>query len=275
MINLLVALQAEARPIVRHFGLNGKPAVAGFRRYGNPEINLLVTGVGPVAMSSGVTLLGLECGDGHAAWINVGIAGHRQLPIGTSLLASKITDQPSGLCWYPPQVVSVALPRAELITVAQPLAEYPMSAAVEMEASGFYPTACRFATGELVQSLKVVSDNAEHPAALLNEALIGELIGGVIEPLADLMGQLVSLMNALSPLPVSERQHQAYWQQWRFSHAQQGQLTRLLHDYQLLTGGAPDREIFKAAPTGKALLIALEAELLARRIDYSPAAAPD
>ena len=275
MINLLVALQVEAKPIARHFGLNGKPAVAGFRRYGNPEINLLVTGVGPVAMASGATLLGMECRDSPAAWVNIGIAGHRQLPVGTTLLASKITDQPSGLCWYPPQVVAAAIPRAELITVAQPPPEYPMEAAVEMEASGFYPTACRFATGELVQCLKVVSDNREYPAASLNEELIGECIDAAIEPLAGLMSELVSVMNALPLAAVSEAERQVYIQKWRFSRSQQGRLSRLLHDYQLLTGEVPEMERFKSAPTGKALLVALEADLLARRIDYSPVVTPD
>ncbi|RLA09945.1 MAG: hypothetical protein DRQ54_01115 [Gammaproteobacteria bacterium] len=274
MINLLVALQAEAKPIIRHFGLSGKPPVAGFRRYGNAQINLLVTGVGSVAMASGVTLLAMESllaegsAPSAAAWVNVGIAGHGDLPLGTAFLASKITDQSSGLCWYPPQVLQADIPRHELITVATPAQEYPGDAAVDMEASGFYPTACRFVTGELVQCLKVVSDNRGHPATRLDEGVIGERMVELLEPLAGVIDELHSLAMTLPRPVIGEVALQPYLQRWRFSHAQRLQLSRLLHDYQLLSGALPDMGVFKQQKTGKALLIALDADLLVQRADY-------
>jgi len=269
LINLLVALQAEAGPIIRHFGLNGLPAVAGFHRYGNADINLLVTGVGPVAMASGVTVLGLESAMTPAAWINVGIAGHADLPIGTPLLASKITDLSSGLCWYPPQALQLEIPRCEVKTVATPAQQYPADAAIEMEASGFYPTACRFATGERVQCLKVVSDNRDNPPTQLNAAVIGERIGELLGSLEILIDELSAVMAELSPSTASPADLQPFIEGWRFSQTQRTLLSRLLHDYRLLSDGVPQISEFKAHRRGADLLAALQADLLARRLDYS------
>jgi hypothetical protein len=268
MINLLVALQAEARPLIKHFGLDGRPAVAGFRRYGNAEINLLVTGTGSVAMAAAVALLGLEALTAPAAWINFGIAGHRDWPVGRALLATKITDHGSGLCWYPPQVITTNLAGVELLTVASPVDNYPDSAAVDMEASGFYPTACRFATAELVQCLKVVSDNRDRPANELNEAGISELISAGLEPLN---GLLVALQKLLAALPIKpEAPLSDYLDRWRFTHAQRLQLTRLLQDFRLLAGHWPDIQVYQQQISGEALLAALTTDLNARRLDYSP-----
>jgi len=269
MINLLVALQAEARPIINHFGLNGRPPVAGFHRYGNPQINLVVTGVGPVAMAGGVMLLGLDPAATSAAWVNVGIAGHAHLPIGTPLIASKITDQHSGLRWYPPQVLTADLTTSELVTVAPPSLEYPAQGAVDMESSGFYPTACRFATGELVQCLKVVSDNRDNPSSLLNKAVIGELVGGLLAPLEQLMDRLQAPLAETSLAVADAADMQPFLDNWRLSQTQQRLLSRLLHDYRLLVGHLPTVSDYRHHRRGSALLAALEADLMTLRLNQS------
>ncbi|MEL0083447.1 MAG: hypothetical protein VW985_10465 [Gammaproteobacteria bacterium] len=269
MINLLVALPAEARPLIHHFKLNGLPAVAGFRRYGNDQITLLITGVGPVAMASGVTVLGMQAAPSNDAWINLGVAGHRSLPLGSSLLATKITDAGSGLCWYPPQVVAAEIERGELLTLARPAQQYPAVAAVEMEASGFYSTACRFASGELVQCLKVISDNRQQPVEQLDEELISRRMVELIEPLNRLIEALGTLLESRPAEVEVASERRAYLQAWRFSHAQEIQLDRLLTDCRLLEGAVPPVSEFSQQTTAKSLLAALAARLQTLRLNYS------
>ncbi len=294
MINLLVALMAEARPLIHHFDLSGLPPIAGFRCYGNESITLLVTGSGVVSMASGVTALGLmgrsfaddlgtaalrgsDCSFGPHTWINSGIAGHRNLPVGTLVLASKITDQASGRSWYPPQVAEISMlrpvvRRPEMETVPAAVETYPQQAVVEMEASGFYPTACRFGSGEQIHLLKVISDNREQPATRLNEADVAQLMAMLLSPLEQLMAESERLPVAANQFaPVTQQLTAAAEQftgRWRFTVSQRRRLQQLLNDGQCLTGELLQPAGFAELRSTKALLAALEDEIDQARLAY-------
>jgi len=65
-----------------------------------------------------------------------------------------------------------------------------------MEASGFFSTACRYADAELVQVLKVVSDNRETTARGLSAKQVRLLIGGALATLEALLASLEALAEA-------------------------------------------------------------------------------
>ncbi|HAC34318.1 MAG TPA: hypothetical protein DCF45_07355 [Gammaproteobacteria bacterium] len=294
MINLLVALMAEARPLIHHFHLSGLPSIAGFRCYGNESITLLVTGSGVVSMASGVTALGLmgktlaadtgrgvvrgsDFSSGSHTWINPGIAGHRSLPVGTLVLASKVTDQASDRSWYPPQIVEIsmlqpAVRRLEMETVPTAVETYPRQAVVEMEASGFYPTACRFGSGEQIHLLKVISDNREQPASRLNEADVAQLMATLLSPLEQLMAESERLPVAANQFaPVTQQLTAAAEQftgRWRFTVSQRRRLQQLLDDGLRLTGELLQPAGFAELRSTKALLAALEDEVDQARLAY-------
>ena len=90
-------------------------------------------------------------------------------------MANKIIDQSTARSWYPPQLVSSVV-NSTLITVDEPEEIYREGAAYDMEAAGFFPSATRCSSSELVQSIKVISDNPHQSIASVNARLIEELI---------------------------------------------------------------------------------------------------
>ncbi|MBL4622579.1 MAG: hypothetical protein JKY89_09285 [Immundisolibacteraceae bacterium] len=274
MIHIMVALQAEAKPLVNQYRLKGLPPLAGFRRYGNDQITLLVTGVGSVAMAAGVMALGLagdslvKSGIGQTGWLNIGIAGHQCMPLASVVVAGKITDQSSGLCWYPPQILALELPVLPLLTVAKPVTDYPDSQLIDMEASGYFVTACRFSVGESAQVLKVVSDNRDSNIDQLNGPAISGLIENALDPIGRLIDKLQHQLSSVADSVVSSTEVDQFLQRFRLSKSQQFQLVRLLQDYRVLTGELAGVEQFDQLHRAADLLNALEQLLLPHRRNY-------
>jgi len=198
-VNLVVALSCEARPLIQQFNLRQEKTTAGFRRYGNRDgINLIVSGVGKLATATACSFLAgsqLSEQTAGAAWFNIGIAGHKSLPIGEGALIHKVTDHSSGRVSYPPLVLNAQCPTSSLITVEHPETEYREEAAYDMEASVFATTAGRFMTSELVQIYKIISDNPHNPVETVTEQRIGQWVEGRLHTIELLVNQIQSLAS--------------------------------------------------------------------------------
>ncbi|MFQ5351318.1 MAG: hypothetical protein ACE5EG_12825, partial [Thermoanaerobaculia bacterium] len=183
MIRLVVALPAEARPLIRRFGLewvdDGELTVWRAER-----ISLVVSGVGRKAAVAAVATLAAGEGPRECAWLNVGIAGHRTLAVGEVVLAHKVVDAGGGRAWYPPLVFEPPCGTATVTTVDRPETGYPKETVYEMEAAGFCSAAARFSSAELIQVVKVISDNAAAPPERLTARRVEELIEGATETIA-------------------------------------------------------------------------------------------
>ena len=175
MINLVVALPSEARPLLSHFHLRQQQAPDSFRLYVGEKVRLLLSGVGKSAAVAAVEHLQIRF-PAATTWLNLGIAGHAHLPVGTPLLASKVTDSETGQTWEPSFPFDPPCATSELITVAQPEDQYPEPCAYDMEASGFFQTARNHAPADRVHCLKIVSDTPETPHRQISGKMIGELI---------------------------------------------------------------------------------------------------
>jgi hypothetical protein len=129
----------------------------------------------------------------NPVFLNVGIAGHKEHALGSLFLLNKITDAHSQRAYYPPLVIKPPCATANVISSAKPQLVYCHDDLCDMEASAFYETATRFSTGELVQSLKVVSDNQDHPAVQINAVAASNLIAGHLDVIVQLLVQLGEL----------------------------------------------------------------------------------
>ncbi|GIT49248.1 MAG: hypothetical protein Ct9H300mP14_11760 [Gammaproteobacteria bacterium] len=198
MTNLVVALQAEARPIIEALDLvQDRPGPGMFPVYCNGGLSLVVSGIGRAYCAAAVMhLFHRTAQRADQAWLNIGIAGHQQVPIGSVLLASRITERASGRCWYPPYVLDVGLLRSPLVTVDEPERCYPQCCAYDMEASSFYQIASRCSTGELVQSLKIISDNPGSNLDLTADQ-ISQLLADQMSAIESAVGQLADLSRVL------------------------------------------------------------------------------
>lgn len=239
MINLVVALPAEARPLIDHFQLQGTSSPGNFRLYRGEDMTLILSGPGKTAAAAATALLGARSVSTPAAWLNIGIAGHASHAPGTGMLAHCITDQASGKRWYPPQILDLPIGSCAVVSVDTPEHRYPQDAAYDMECSGYIAIACRFSSAELVQTYKVISDNLEQPANALNPATCSQLITDRLEQIEQLVATLAVTAARVRQWHALPDELDALRQRWRFSTAQQHQLTELARRWQVLQPDTP------------------------------------
>ena len=233
MLCLVVALAAEARPLLashRLQGVSGHP----YRICAGEQTHLIVSGIGKVAAAAATAYLRALIGDTPAAWLNIGIAGHGSQAVGTPLLAHKVVNAASGKSFYPTFTASPLCRTTLLHTVdlAQPAAS---DAAYDMEASGFCEAAQRFATSERVHCLKIVSDNPQSPYQTLNTSKVEALIESQLDMVAQVGEHLRALSQQLHVLHADPSGLAELTARWRFTATQQHQLRGLLVRWQALS----------------------------------------
>ena len=266
---LVVALQAEAQPLITRFGLRCESPRGMFRIYRSESMTLVVSGVGK-SLSAAATGYLCGCSDGwrNAPWINIGVAGHRNVDVGELIVANKIVDQSTGHSWYPPQLVSNVV-NSTLITVDKPEESYPERAAYDMEAAGFFPSATRCSSGELVQSIKVISDNPHQSIASLNARSIEQLITKNLSEIEQFINRLSELSIEIKVLPHNGSLPESWAKRWSFSVTQGHRLRRLLQRWKVLIGDEETLDsVLGACKDGAAVLTALEARLNVEKPTY-------
>jgi nucleoside phosphorylase len=238
MINIVVALPAEARPLLDHFRLRDKQKNTAFPVYRNADMALIVAGPGKVAAAAATAVLaGTDEASTKTAWLNIGIAGHAHHAIGTAFIAHRITDHATGTSWYPPQILDLSLPTENLCTVDRPEDGYPEAALYEMEASGFFPVACRFSSSELVQCFKVVSDNNTQPATAVTAKLCNQLVADRLADIEQLVNALTGLADEYTRWHAPHPELEQLSGHWHFTVSQQHQLHQLARRWQVLAPG--------------------------------------
>ena len=193
-LNLIVALPAEAKAINRLLGLERLQPDKELPLYVGANLALALCGPGIKAACRGVEFLRRINSNHNACWLNIGIAGHAELPLGQPLLASRVSQGVSGKHWLlspPPALASLS---CELVTLTEPFHAYPPAAACEMEAAGFVATALECAGLHQIQVLKIISDNRQHPASEIN----GKMVKRLIEDQSPIIRQLVQLLSNIN-----------------------------------------------------------------------------
>lgn len=266
MIRFVVALPSEARPLIDRYGLRRCSSATAFPIYETEGMTLIASGTGKVAAAATAYLDALTGSERQAAWLNIGVAGHRNRRLGDGVLAHCITDQATRRNWYPPLVFKPPCDTAAVFTVDAVESEYPEASIYDMEASGYYPTACRFRTTEIVHCFKIVSDNAVTPPDKVDRKIVKQLIEENLDVIDELVQQLASLSEEVTRLESNPPEIERFLKQWRFTVAEQNTLRRLLLRWQAL---CPDQDVWcdelEGLPKGKDVLLFLD-----RRLDTLP-----
>ena len=199
MLRFVVALQAEARPLVERFGMEALDE-GPFPVYRGQDGWLIVSGHGKAAAAAATAYLHLFSGAALGrAWLNVGLGGHRQRLLGEGVVAHKISDGASGASWYPQLVIDSPRPTAPVLTAERVEEEYSLPWVYESEAAGFFPTACRFSVAELVHCFKVVSDNPDVTLSRrTSSAAVEELIASNLDGIETFAAGLAGLARDLA-----------------------------------------------------------------------------
>ena len=160
-VHFFSALFCEAKPIIKHYGLSKLENLNTFSIYSSNEgdITLTITGIGK---NNAIKAIKYHHDSMHThksdIWLNIGIAGHKNISVGDIRLINKITDDEDKKSWYPQIIFKSECPSIDLVSLNAPSTNYK-ACLYDMEASGFYQTAIQYGTIELVQSLKIISDN--------------------------------------------------------------------------------------------------------------------
>jgi len=260
-VTVICALASEAQALIEHWRLKAlreRP----FRVYGDNDARVVISGVGSHASAAAVGYAaGMREARADDIWLNLGIAGHGSHALGTALLAARISHHGRDGAWYPSLLFTPPCAAAELITHDQAVIDYPSQACCDMEAAGFMAATARIAGGDLVQVMKVVSDNAESGIAgiersrvhaLMRDALPTVLL--LVERLREVAARLPQASSDLAVQPLLER--------WHFTHAQAMQLRQLLQRRRLLTPETwPSHEAYTACRDAAAVLTCLRREV--------------
>lgn len=263
MIRFLVALPAEATPLIDRYRLKRRPIQSDFPVYENEDIVLIVSGAGKVAAAAATGYLhALTDSHSHGVWLNVGIAGHGECAVGDGVFAHRITDQKTKRSWYPPLLFDPPCKTDAVLTVDKPEHTYSESCVYDMEASGYYPIACRFSTAELVHCFKVISDNRAVGAETVNPKSGRHLIAKQLDVIDHIARQLSALSAELPEMGPDPCQLNQFLERWHFTVTEQHKLCRLLTRWQALT---PDQDPWcdelDAMAKGDDVLVFLEQRL--------------
>ena len=162
-INIVVAMKREAEPLINYWDLkeNSKKFYSNKKK----KINLIISGIGKKRAEKATIYLA-EKTNNNSFFLNIGIAGHKNYKLGEIILISKITDNKTKYSWYPSLLWKTKIKKTPLITVGFPKIRYTTNFLYDMEASGFFKGAREFVGPEMVQCIKIISDNKK--SSILN-----------------------------------------------------------------------------------------------------------
>jgi len=174
----VVALRPEANALIKKFNLMSFSNHLNFPIYINRKNGhvLVISGVGSIKSAVATMYLNNTFNPGQfVAWINIGIAGHFQGPVGTLFQAIKVVNNDNGKSFFPGLRFSKLAKAAELYTVSSPENEFTLPVLYDMEAAGFCEIAPRLSCNELTFVLKIVSDTSEQSQSLITKKVIADL----------------------------------------------------------------------------------------------------
>jgi hypothetical protein len=188
---LLVALPAEAKPLIRAFGLQRRQPDGAFPRYVNGPLTLVLTGPGEQAAGKATTYALTSVASEPSLWVNLGIAGHGTLAQGECLLAECIREISSGQEWcLQAPAVAPDFALSPLHCVPEPETGYAEAVGYDMESAAIARALSQRDLLSRLQVVKVVSDNPTLPAQGIGARMVGELIQAQLPTIKNLINRL-------------------------------------------------------------------------------------
>ena len=260
----VIALEPEAKPLIDLFDLHPLSNNLNFPVYINPKSGhaLVISGIGSSKAAAAATYLKMLFNvQRYVAWINIGIAGFCEEPIGQLFQAIKVHDTARKTSHFPGFRLSKIVKCQTLHTVAQPETKYSEAVLFDMEASGFCEIASMFSCNELVFVLKIVSDTPKSPVSLVSREAIKQLIYQNKNKLREIISRIEKLVNdEKKRLHVPEEVYQ-YFERYHFT---QSNRYRFLQAYKKWKSAFPDGKLARTLAAGNSaseLISNLESEL--------------
>ena len=259
-IHFFCALLCEANPIIENYNLIKSDKYNLFNIYlsADKEITLTLTGIGKSNMAKAVNYHH-ECVNtsSNNIWLNIGIAGHKNIEIGEIRLVNKITDDEDKLSWYPQIIFDPPCDCLDLVSLKSPSTKYK-SCLYDMEASGFYQMAVKFGTSELIHSLKIISDNSKKTISEINKKNIEFIVKNKINVIEKLLAELEVLTNHVTPKNRKPKYYNLFLKKWHFTQSEKHILSSLLTKLLIRYKNENFFEMTEHLTTGKLVLKELQ-----------------
>jgi hypothetical protein len=248
-MNFVVALKAEASPLIECFKLAKESAPSPFPVFANERHQLVLSGVGKELSAKATSYLSDRFPQPNQSWLNFGLAGHGTLELGTAFLANRILDDGGENAFYPTQLLDHSLEPSALQTCSSPVSDYPDPIGYDMEASAFCANASLVSIRELIQVVKIVSDNPDHPVGSFDRSSVGTLIEGALPTILPVIEQLEDFALEIAPSPDLAELVDSALAHHPFSETQRHQTRKLLTHARAL--GFPEKDALKAITGAK------------------------
>jgi hypothetical protein len=233
-MTFVCAFLPEAIPLIEGLSLKKKRIPSPFALFKNESHQLVISGMGKQNIATAIGFLHGIAPNKHTPWFNLGLAGHGNAPLGTACQIIKCTDTTTQKSFYPPPIFSTQLTKTILHTCDQPSTEYRDETAYDMEGSAFFETATRFCPRELVQSVKIISDNPESPLSRVDQSKVSSLITPSISLIKKLIEEMEIIAEELTPPLELERTFQEITRQYSLTETQVHQVTKMIRQAHLL-----------------------------------------
>ncbi len=189
----IVALRAEAEPLIKYYKLRRLMNHQAFEIYKHPkqDIYLAISGIGMLAASSMTAYLaGKDLLSKQSLLINLGIAGGKNWSLGELILIAKASSEIAKQNFYPTKFFKTNLTEAALLTVSKVPSTYPEQQLLDMEFYAIYAAAKYFISSEQIQSLKIISDKQQADINDLTKEKIEQLIANKLLEITKFAEQL-------------------------------------------------------------------------------------
>lgn len=230
MLIWVCALHCEAKPVIDFYRLKKSHDQRAFDVYHGDDMACIVSGIGKLASAAASAWIAASFpGETSPAWINLGVAGAAEHSIGDLFALNKVVDADSGQSYYPAPVAASSLAGSPCLTLGQPSDNYREDTLLDMEASGFMHAALRFSSAELIQSLKIISDNRQQQTGM-NRQRVSELIHQHIDSIDRQARGLFELNREIKALELVPESWQQLLSMAHFTQTQKNRL-RVLWRY--------------------------------------------
>ena len=233
-MNFVCALLAEASPIIDYLGLQKQRLPSPLALFQSLNHKLVVSGIGKENMSTAVGFLHGIAPKKNTPWLNFGIVGHGSAEVGSLLRVSKCINLSTRKSFYPPQVAHCKISKTILHTCDHPSLDYSDNVAYDMEGSAFFETASRFSPREMVESVKIVSDNPKSPLSVFEKSKVSLLVSKVISQIEPLIIELDSMERYLDPPEALNRTFKEISANHRLTSTQVHQVQKIIRQAHVL-----------------------------------------
>ena len=195
MLIFMCALHCEAKPIIDFYRLKKSTEPADFDLYFNGQIACIVSGMGGEKMTAAVAWAINEVAQPDSTWINLGIAGHRTLEVGSMVLASKVSlsGQLKSIQLNPSSDTELTF--LPVITQQKESVNYIDDAMFDMEAYPFIKAVLTVTPNKNALCIKIISDN-QNSLPTRNKAQISDLIARHMTDIDKISQQLITRLSS-------------------------------------------------------------------------------